>query len=637
MSSGKSNIVSVILDAIPEVPPDECHVPYASIISSRNDASTKFDWSRFMREKPTNKKQRAFKTSSVIYNLIDGSQILRSSMPNDQTIKSGTAKWYYVKNNALRIVQGIIDDIDSVKHHYVENHHTIFGVDNSKHVCLAKKPTQNARRLDKINGEDIVRKDGSVKKKDYIVLPTESADDFSIEDGANIPRDWDKISICPGFMAKSTEYILNALRAKDAIVTDKTSMSKNFGIWCKGEMEFVNYDPSFAAVYANKFEMMGEFDYFFIRYIITMVEYHYRENIEDKFERVAQLDSLTLPVNFNMFIFRIFSSDTDILLHSLYLLEHLHTKYKMPPTDLPKIIMVSTISTGRTINVTYLYLSLRYEIEKIYTGVVETSVRSLMMAFHSWGGDLMPSTHFVTAEYFFRAFMKYRPLMGGALLSLNELDPEPAYKSRCVMNGKAFRMLFALAYAEKHLQDKDKIEMWKYAGMSGGGETDTSALESFIIRVISLKKIEEKKKIPVDSVTHQKRLEARLTVTNIMMYGIEHALGSFPTSYTHPLSALTMPPNCYDNVYDEYLARVDQAKHERAVKLGIISTRSGWYCSSLLDPNGIKCKVTKLLADVKKVSECFYFGEADFAATSSSGVSNSHITFEALMDDFEMQ
>src|SRR6185436_9372976 len=99
MSSSKSNIVSLLLDAVPPVPPTGSHVPDASLIATRNDASPDgFKWSRFIRKSRDITRGRAYKSLGVIYNVIDGSQILRSAMPSEQTLRTG-AKWYYLKNN----------------------------------------------------------------------------------------------------------------------------------------------------------------------------------------------------------------------------------------------------------------------------------------------------------------------------------------------------------------------------------------------------------------------------------------------------------------------------------------------------------------------------------------------------------
>jgi len=579
MASQKSIIVKLLKDYIIEHPSDGEYIPSKSMCFTHDEHDWNFVFPIQIDELRLSKPN--FKVS--LHNLLDGCQYIHSCIPGKDFLKN-QIKWGSIARLFTKSVQKVVNDGNSLPPTMTHSQKTIFVFDYSKNVCLAKKPTQNKRR------------EKDITSTSKIILPFDDPEKIEIRDIDIVPVDWKEMCSYGKFSGALNEYLCTFMH--NNILFGNTK-KQNFYTWKNGIFKSISPDPLYQEI-EPIFSNMGEYDFFTIRYMDEIIN----QRIKDRFkqhhiseETPITTDKESQIYDFSDIIFRILSTDTDLLMLSLYFLEHIKFKYNIDINiKLPNILIVQPFHGRNIIHVTNLFTALRHKLEIDNNfGDAKTMVRSFVITLLSCGNDLLPTPHNVVYSMFMSFFINYRSLAGYSLLTLNSKDEKPRYRNQCILNGKTFKMMYFLAYGEKLLSDDDKKSFWNY-------DKDLEGLEKFISLSISNKKMKDKRR----DLQGYNNIKARLIVVNIMLYSIEHALRTTKGSKKSPLSDIILPEFTHSNFYDQYIQKVDPKHHKKASDLGMMSKRSCIFYSKNLHPN-VESN-DKIIDNLVKLAENIYWG-----------------------------
>lgn len=589
MAGAKSAVVDILNKYILEFPSGAEYIPSRAMCFTCEDHDWQYVFPMDIYE--MEKEKSPIKIS--LYNLLDACQYIHASMPGKDLLMKHI-KWSSAARMVLKPIQKVIHDGQSIPKTITDCQKTIFAFDHGRHVSLAKKPTQNKRRI------------SDVKTDSEFILPFEDPDDFVIKDHDVMPVYWKELCLFKKYSAEVNNYISKTVKKNIVFGNHKT---QNFGIWRNGVFDFVNKDKTINHM-NDVFKNIGEFDYFAIRYMDEIINQsletrykHHRLDINNS--GPIPFEILIKIYDFSNIVFRIFSTDTDLLLLSLYFLEYIKFKHNIDVyTRLPSILVIHPWRSKKIIHVTNLFAALRHKLEMDNTfGDGKTMIRSFVIALMSCGNDLLPTPVNITFTTFHTTFVTLRSLMGQSLLTMNIHAEKQRYKNQCILHGQSFKMLYLLAYAEKLVLKKDKKDLWNY-------ENDPEGLEQFIVSYIAKKNLQDKQK----EIQGYGNIKARLVVINIMLYSIEHGLRTIKGSKKSSLADIILPQFTHTNLYQKYIERVKPLYHEKAFKLGMISERSCVFYTKNLKPNkkSEDEEVKELTKLAKNIFYAFHFGQYEF-------------------------
>jgi len=606
MASGKSGIVPIIIDLIPEHPPEEWYVPGRQMVVT----AEKHDWKFVFARDPEDMMIDDVKKVHIsLHNLLDGCQYIESGFPAGDRAKMGLT-WNSAYKGFVSSVQRCISDGNNLPEGGVIDQKTVLMFDQSKHVSLAKKPEQNIRRVDRVSPDVDV------------VFPFEDINDYVIHDHEVIPDAWRSMFVYGKFKNKITDYILKRMFNEKPFKLDE-DRNQNFFMWRYGKIGSAKPDEEFSLKMEKALESVGEYDFSVLRYMITVIE----DTLEMRKKRYINV----YQKNLHQLVFRIFSTDTDLLLNCLYFLEFVREKYDLSLDFLPSIIIISPWHSKRIIHVTNMFRTLKFKIEHDNPhGNPQTTIRSFVMTIYAWGNDQMPSPFFIVGKCYLETFLQYRPLFGHTLVDTTN-DPEHKYPHQCQINGNSFKMLYLLAYAHKHIPAKEKCKLWTFRK---NGEVDAKALEKHIITTLTTgKKALNSDKRPQGN----DNIKARLIMVNHMLYSIEHGMNNIK-GRKRPLSLIELHEHTHINLWEEYMARVNKEAHDYALTLGLISERSCIYYTYNLKPNKKDDEVERLIKYVEIIKKRFVFGQHNFNRNLIASCSTDfQETVDALHEEYEMK
>lgn len=539
--SQKSSIVQIVKNYL------STHDNYLSLNPDISKCFTQevFDWDFIFNEDSFSHDEYFF------YNLFDGCQFIHSSVPGEDFLKNHIP-WNVVSNNIIRNIQNINNEFNRFKPKDLVKQTNIFAFDNSKNVCLAKKPTQNKRRSNLINKETV------------IILPIDDEEKFQINDHDTVPIDWKKMCIYPKFFRCITDYVSEKI-LNNIVLVDKKK--QKFMLWKDGDVLTPrDYKPS-CKYLKETMSNIGEFDFFVTRMMDEVITRWLKKRHEQKqleLGKEVPFKHYNSIFDFSNICFIIHTTDTDIFLFSLYFLEYI--KYKLNiDTDkkLPNIIIRQPWKAKTIINVKNVYTSLRNNLEKDNNcGDLKTIIRSYVMTMLSCGNDLLPNLHNVVFKIYHEVFVKYRHLFSHSLLSMNIKSDDPKYFHQCLINGQSFKTLYFLVYAEKLILSKDKKKLNDYVN-------DPEGLELFITNYVTQKDLKDHRK----KIQGFDNIKARLIIINIMLYSIEHSLRNVKGCKKDSLSQLMLPEFTHINLFEEYKQKVNPDYFKKAYEMGIITEK----------------------------------------------------------------
>jgi hypothetical protein len=561
MASGKSQIVPFILEMIPEESPPGSYIPNMAMTV----ANEKHDWTFALLKAPVPG------VKIDVHNLLDGCQYIESGLPTGERLKLNLT-WHTAFKSFVAIVQKHINDGNALPVESCGSQKTLILFDQSKNVSLAKKPEQNVRRIDRVK-EDV-----------DVVFPFERIEEYTMHDYDIIPDTWRAMCVYGKYKNKITDFMVKKMFNESPFKLDQTRR-QNVYLWRYGKVGDVIPDEAFGKEIEQTLECMGEYDFASMRYIIKIV----RDAI------------LSGSRDLSSIVFRVFTTDTDLLLNMLYLIESIKERYDLHVDKLPTIILISPWFSKRIVHINNLFRILKYRIQHDYghpDGRV--LVRNFCLSIFSWGNDLMPSPFFIVGKCYLDVFLKYRPMLRNPLADMRGEGHK--YPSQCAIDGKSFKMFYLLTYAHRHMKDEDKEDLWT---QRVDGCINDKKVEDMIISSFT------KVKKPMMQAKHpqgDENIQARLIMINYMLYSIEHALCNVK-GHKLPLSDLILHDSTHDQLWNDYLKVVNPEAHENAMSLGLINERACIYYSRLLKPNKKENMVELLKKYVETVHKRFIFGD----------------------------
>jgi hypothetical protein len=606
MASNKSGIVPQIIDLIPEHPNEEWFIPSRSMTVTNE----KHDWKFVFTREPDEMMEDNFKKVHIsLHNLLDGCQYIESGIPMGEKLKSGIT-WNVAYKIFVNSVQRCISDGNNLPKKGTIDQKTVLMFDQSKNVSLAKKPEQNMRRFDRVSPDVDV------------VFPFEHIDDYSIHDHDHIPDTWKSMCVYGKYKNKITDYMVRRMFNEKPFKLLQ-NRKQNFYMWRYGKIGSAEPDEEFVEKMEKTLECIGEYDFSVLRYMVKVTE----DTLDERKKKYVNM----YQKNINQLVFRIFSTDTDLLLNCLYFLEFARDKYDLPLDYLPSIIIISPWHSKRIIHVTNMFRALKFVIENGNpSGDPRTTIRSFVMTLFSWGNDHLPSPYFIVGKCYLESFLNYRQLFGKPLVNVNN-DPFNKYPYQCEINGNSFKMLYLLAYAHKHIPAKEKGKLWQFRS---NGTVDIEQLEEHIIKTLTTgKKALNNDKRPQG----KKNIKARLIMANHMLYCIEHALNNIK-GRNKPLSFIELHDHTHVNLWSDYLEKTDKEAHDYAMSLGLISEKACIYYTYHLKPNKKDDEIERLVEYVKIVKQRFVFGQHVFNRNAIASCSTDvQEMIDTLHEEYEMK
>jgi len=597
MADGKSRFVDLLISFSEEnFDPSGC-VPSKSMIMSYLKPNFEFIYSTSESSRIT---QKMFK-KTYIYNLMDGFQFLESCFPTMKDFEE--MRWNTASLGFVKKIQSVINQEDVFPSFTKVKQENVLSFDYGKKVCLAKRPKQNSRRINKI------------KPGDVVIFPFDKIEDFHIKDEDMMPRDWKKYAIYSPYRLKMVEYMCEKI-TKEKKLYFKKSDTQKFFLWYNGVFETVKPEKKTDTL-TERFKNIGEYDFFAIRYmnfvIQTKIEKRKKHVKEEEMRSNRCFNEKKTLYNFELIVFKIQSDDTDLMILSLYFLEFIQVKYNICDSYLPKVIIVHPKNEGKSYHVTYLYLAIKNKLETINKRNITTAMRSLAMSIFSWGSDILPSPQMITPVSWIKSFLMFNVFLDHSLVIENKNMDKEKYKYSCSIDGKRFKIMFLLAYATKHLKEEQLNDLWNYYDINN---IDFRGMEMYITQKVNEKKMVDKNKIPSN-----KTIKARLILTNVMLYSIEHALEIVPGSKKMGLSDIELPNFCFVNKWEEYLSKVKKEHAEKALMMGIITERNCIYFSDNTLPFKTRNETNDLINFAERIYNCFHFQMWRFNTHPSSSSS----------------
>ena len=189
--------------------------------------------------------QKMFK-KTYIYNLMDGFQFLESCFPTMKDFEE--MRWNTASLGFVKKIQSVINQEDVFPSFTKVKQENVLSFDYGKKVCLAKRPKQNSRRINKI------------KPGDVVIFPFDKIEDFHIKDEDMMPRDWKKYAIYSPYRLKMVEYMCEKI-TKEKKLYFKKSDTQKFFLWYNGVFETVKPEKKTDTL-TERFKNIGEYDFF---------------------------------------------------------------------------------------------------------------------------------------------------------------------------------------------------------------------------------------------------------------------------------------------------------------------------------------------------------------------------------------
>jgi hypothetical protein len=200
---------------------------------------------------------------------------------------------------------------------------------------------------------------------------------------------------------------------------------------------------------------------------------------------------------------------------------------------LPQIYCVAPWKPYRVIDVSALYNVLKAQLAPL-NNHPEFVVRSLCAQFMFWGGDLLPSPHYITPKMFMLAYTKLNEAVGMPVCSPERIDEDHPYAT--AVNGAALRILFSLAYGAKWVWNRQLVKGGEDEAREVLDELDGMSVERLEQAVRdacsgakkSWRKNEVKRTDQRPPSADSGVMEARLGLFSYAIYCLEHALDCVP-------------------------------------------------------------------------------------------------------------
>ena len=601
MADDKSKFVNLLLSFSKSGDESEMGMPSREMITTDKKPNFEFIFST------KNKVAMTKKTIERIhfYNLMDGYQFLECGLPGwkDQTF---VFTWDKTAQIFLQKVQSVLDQESGFSSVVYSKQTNVLAFDCSRNVCNAKKPKQNSRRMQRILPPKRAQTDPSkMKKMPIVVFPFEEIDQFVVRNRDLMPAEWRKFMTFGAYKGKIVDFL--AAKILDPLnLFLNNPESQKVQLWMNGT--FKSRRSENLTELNTKFQNIGEYDFFAIRYMNYFIQQHIKKRTElvghKKTTKEKSLYDFSTIHDFETLVFKIHSDDTDLLLYSLYFLEFVKYKYNIHDSFLPKIIIVHPKFKGSTIHVTYLYIVIKHQLEKVNNRELKTVMRSFIMGLISWGNDILPNPPLISPDTWLQTYVQFNMFMDHSFVSLNTDVEKAKYEHGCSIDGKKFKLLYFLAYASKHLKPDQIDKIWGYYDPRS---IDYAGLEKYIISIVNKKSINEKNKIP-----SQRTIKARMIISNLMLYSIEHSLDIVSGSKRKSLAQIELPAFCFINRWAEYQERVDPKCLEKAVKMGLITERNCIYFSDEVIPHKTGSETLELIQYAETIFDSFHFGSLSY-------------------------
>ena len=499
----------------------------------------------------------------------------------------------------------------------------ICAYDNSSAVSSAKLPEQMERRRQRLEQLS--------KKNERVVLeadPEWHKPTISLSDA--IPSDWRARTSWSQYRQAIVDMLIeHAMDEKHGVKFD-SAKGQMFAVWRRGRMMYMkpnsdagggdriyeassssassssNYDgPSRVLVddeMTKLYSMMGEYDYFVMRYVLNTVidtiDLRLKDMDIDGEDDTMSPDQKNNVYDMRNIVFRLHTTDTDLLLYSLWTLEYIKHKFKMRSTQLPQIHIVSKTASSNKISykvtdTAALFIALEAKLATMHNDT-NFVIRSMCTAFIFWGGDLMPSCHSITPQHYMTAYVHLNPCIGLPILTpTTDKDGEHPYS--CSINGEALEALFYMAYAVAIFWARDLKKLEGGALQDKYDEIISQVLEfptfnDFIVELLRLCNGSKRKRGEKNPMRKTKRAlsienqppepkygvcQARISLLTYSLLCLEHALDCIDGS-EYPLrqiGLIQVYPNApyYVNVYEQEMQILTPRERYVAKKIGLLS------------------------------------------------------------------
>jgi hypothetical protein len=541
------------------------------------------------------------------HTLIDGRQFLEMLAPGGPSDSDGIPvestympRWQDLATAFCKKQLSISEETQRAGTLHFSMTRTVLAFDNGRGVSRAKRPTQTKRRHDLLKGLD--------RKKQILQLPSDPTEECpSLKGYDYVPPNWREVSHVWGAYQESIIDLLNETIART--ISYPQGSTKEYCIWNNGIMTATQREkpPTRLEEATKEFEAIGEYDHFIVRYIVWTVSTELEKCREafglEKDAKPSIVFEREVMSDLRHLVFRLYTSDTDILLFALWTLEHLKTALELEDVHLPQIFMVALRKPYRKTNITSLFLALRH---KLCSGRVTSEssfeIRSLCTAFFCWGNDFLPSLYYLTPKDFSETYFLLRPLIRTTLVGPSR-ESFYAYPEASLLNGGTVRMYTMLVYAYKYMlafrgastPEKTENLQRKVADFCREyASVPVHVLEGTIRKHV---KNLQPEKHPCSKRTVMARIGAVATV----IHCIDHALKTVP-GYDESVVKAGLPLQSYCNTYQDKLDNLSSKVIHASTAVGILSQeRCTEWTLALNPPKPSQSRV--LVPDTEKTLE----------------------------------
>lgn len=519
-------------------------------------------------------------------------------------------------------------------------HTLVLAFDNRHAVSPAKRATQVSRRTATLGAAS--RANHSV----YYDGPPDEIECLSIHDDERIEESWRVQCMCFRFRREMDRFLLDPLLRVRSKYLVNNEFSESY-VWYDGKM----YEPRVRTATSEDgswhendamtqtYNTIGEYDFFCLRYMVNTIEDVIAERRADcglAPDAGTPSEHLHAQVyNLSNMAFRLVSTDTDMLLYSLWALEHLQVRHRLRMADLPAIFWMSPWNSsskhgGAFIwSVTHLYELLRHKLTYLHSRA-GFSIRTLCTSFFAWGSDLMPSPHGITPRTALRAFTLLNPL-----LVLGLCAPNPMCAEATAVNGSMLRMLFILWYGTKHLWSKTLLgKSIDYESVKELVESlrerfmdrTIGEFEDFVSRALQGKEASERKRSLAAAnqmPSYESRVvEHRIGLLQYTIFCVEHALKVLPAECDQSLYDIGLigPGNGDDTYYVDMHGHFEELLSTRQKRLlsslGLFGRGKYFrFNDALMQKGAQEYSEARKRDDIKRLAECaekvFYWPQLD--------------------------
>lgn len=573
MASSKSRIRDSLAELIPEKAPVPGLLSRGEIFHVSKDIPKKgFDWTQCVRVMARSSATGGFSC----HTLIDARQFIenlgpRDSGPDKPGERRYVPRWRDYTKGFCNRQKSIAAEPRKAGIVSFELSRTVLAYDNSPAVSKAKRPLQTIRRLGTLArfkpGEKIHLPCDPRKRAPYPLHPDD-----------RVHPQWREAGHVWGAYQQRIVDLLNQTIEQEIAFPEHSG--HEYWMWDGGKMfktvpgahkrELEDQTKAYASI--------GEYDHFIVRYMArTVIEAAQRAQqvagIQPGEEAEISLKLKTVQDRSKM-AFRLYTSDTDILLFALWTLEHLKSYLKLLDSQLPQVFMIYYRKPYRRINVTALFAALRYEMSRrrCAVGYESSAIRNLCAAYFAWGNDFLPHPQQLAPSAFGHAFVRMQSLLRTPLV-----DPAGEkcrmYPLAMVPNGGALRTLTTLAYYYKHRvcmrgartpekAEKERARIAQLAETCGRGRGLDDAEKYIRAAMASLKADKQ--------VCSKRAMCARMQAVYTTIYCVDHALETVP-GFNRSVNEAGLPDGAYVNAYKRRAASMSEERLELCAAIGLLT------------------------------------------------------------------